>query len=133
MAESKRVTKTLIAKELGVSRQSLYYRAKKQAKDEKLKEQVLKVLETNPAYGYRRVAIALGINKRRAQRVMKKYKIRPYKRKVKLRKRKDERREPMPYENLLKSSCVIKPNTVYAIGFTYLRYKSRFYYSTSLL
>ncbi len=120
----KHVTKTQIAEELGVSRQSLYYKHKQEPKDDKLKKQILQVLNTNPGYGYRRIAIALNINKKRAQRVMRKYKIRPYKRKQRWKKRKDLKRKEMPYTNLIKGTCPIHANTVYASDFTYLRYKN---------
>lgn len=129
----KKVTKTQIARELEVSRQSLYYKSKQNPKDEDLREGIMQVLQANPSYGYRRVAIALGVNKKRAHRVMQRFKIKPYKRRVRLRKRLDMRREPMPYENLIKGTCPIQPRTVYATDFTYLRYRSRFYYLATIL
>jgi len=133
MVEQKKVTKTSIAKELGISRQSLYYRSRQESKDEVLKEQILKVLELHPSYGYRRLAIALGINKKRIQRVKQKYRIKPYKRKVRLLKRLDLQREPMPYPNMVKGSCPIRSNTMYASDFTYLRYRSKFYYLATVI
>lgn len=53
------------------------------ARDEALKQAIQAVHRQHPAYGHRRVAIELGINHKRAQRVMAKYKLRPPRRRVK--------------------------------------------------
>lgn len=132
MAKGK-VTKTQIAEDLGVSRQSLYYQSKQQPRDAELKVQILQVLEVHKSYGYRRVAIALGINKKRVQRIMHKFKIRPHKRKMRLRKRLDLRREPMPYGNLIKGSFPVRQDLVYAADFTYLPFKGRFIYLATFM
>ena len=83
----KKVTKTKIAENLGVSRQSLYYQSKQNPKDEQLKTAILELLSVHKSYGYRRVALALRVNKKRAQRLMHKFKIHPYKRKMRWKKR----------------------------------------------
>jgi putative transposase len=130
----KKVTKTQVARDLGVSRQSLYYESKQEAKDEELRDQILQVLQKNPSYGYRRLALALGVNKKRIQRVKQKYRIRPYKRRVRLRKRLDLQRKPMPYTNLLSTQGIpTQPHTAYATDFTYLRYRGQFYYLATYL
>ena len=46
-------------------------------KDEVLKQDIQAVHRQHPAYGHRRVALELGINRKRAQRVMAKYQMRP--------------------------------------------------------
>lgn len=125
---TKKLTKTRIALDLGISRQALYYKRKRQPKDEALKDAILQVLVIHKSYGYRRMALALGINKKRAQRIMHNYKIHPYKRKARWKKRLDLRLEPMPYGNLIKGSLPIKPDLVYASDFTYLPYRGRFLY-----
>ena len=61
MAATERRTKSALAKELGVSRSSLYYRPKKPDKDEALRREIERVLLKNPGYGSPRVAIALKI------------------------------------------------------------------------
>lgn len=53
------------------------------AKDEALKGQIEELHQEHPAYGHRRVALHLGINHKRAQRVMAKYTLRPPRRRVK--------------------------------------------------
>ena len=48
---SQKVTKTQLAKKLGIARSSLYYRHKRPAIDEEVKKQIESVLTDNPAYG----------------------------------------------------------------------------------
>ena len=47
------------------------------AKDEALRREIEKVMRENPGYGSPRVAMALGINLKRAARVMRKYDLKP--------------------------------------------------------
>lgn len=121
-------TKNHIASVLDTSVSSLYYQHKLPDKDDRLKQQILSVLANNPAYGHRRIAIALGIGKKRARRVMKKFSIKPTKRKSKLRKRRDERRPDAIYPNHIKSFCPISPNLVYVGDFTYIKHHDQYIY-----
>jgi len=118
----------LVARFLGISQSVFFYRPKLVNEDSKLKEQILSVLESNPSYGHRRIALALGINKKRVRRVMKQFNIKPYKRKRKWRKRRDERRPEAQFQNLIKGSFPIVPNITWVSDFTYLRFNSRFIY-----
>lgn len=59
------LTKASIAKAAGISRSALYYKSKLKPKDELLKEQILQILSINPAYGHRRLALALRVNRKR--------------------------------------------------------------------
>jgi len=86
------------------------------------------VLSTHPAYGHRRIAVELGIGKKRARRVMKLFGIKPYKRKARWRKRRDLGRPESEYPNLIKGSCPIKSKVVYAGDFTFIRWNRRFIY-----
>lgn len=99
-----------------------------QQKDASIQEQILAVLNENPSYGHRRIAIALGLGKRTIRRVMKQNGIKPYKRKARWRKRRDERRDPQPYPNLIKGYCPLRPGTVLVGDFTHLTYQSKFLY-----
>jgi transposase InsO family protein len=123
------INRSLLAQLLQLSRRILY---KKQgdasAKDTLLKEQILAVLTLHPAYGHRRVALSLGLGKKRIRRVMKQYGIKPYKRQGRWRKRRDEKRAPQPYPNCIKGSCPIQAGTVLVGDFTHLRYQSKFLY-----
>lgn len=72
MAESL-TTKTLRARELGVSRGTLYYRPKKPDKNWQIKCQIEEVLRKHPSYGSRRIAIHLKMNRKPIKRVMPSY------------------------------------------------------------
>ncbi len=73
-------TKQDLAKHLGLSRSSLYYRPKKVVADRQLKYQIEHVLHQHPAYGHRRIAICLKFNKKKIIRVMRKFGLKPYRR-----------------------------------------------------
>jgi len=52
------ISKKKLAQKLGISRSALYYESKKKIDDEALKREIMEVMDSNPAYGYRRVALA---------------------------------------------------------------------------
>lgn len=119
---------------MGVSRQYLYKTEFLQPhKDELLRGQILSVLSEFPSYGHRRIALALGLGKKRVKRVMKKYKIKPYKRMARWKKRRDDRRAPAPYINEIKNQCPIKPNYAWVGDFTYLPFKGKFLYLATFM
>jgi putative transposase len=68
---------------LGINRKNIYRVSRQELKDQKLKEQILKVHEKHPAYGHRRVALDLKLHEEKVRRVMRKYSIKPPRRKVK--------------------------------------------------
>lgn len=59
---------------------------------------------------------------------MKQYGIKPYKRKARWRKRRDERRQPAPYTNLIKGICPIRSSVIWVCDFTYIKHRGRFLY-----
>ena len=103
------------------------------AKDFVLKEQILSVLVSNPAYGHRRIAIALGVGRKRVRRIMKLYGIKPFKRRRKWIKTHDFGKPPVKYENLIKNSFPLRPQVVYVGDFTYLRWNGNFIYFSTLM
>lgn len=64
------VSKTVVARSLGVSRSSLYYASKKDRKDWMLKNKIEGVLREHQCYGSRRIAQALLLNRKGVKRVM---------------------------------------------------------------
>jgi len=118
----------VVTKFLGFSQSSFFYHPRLKTVDEILKDKILFTLSTNPAYGHRRIAIALGTGRKRIRRVMKLYGIKPYKRKGRWRKRRDKRRPEAVYQNLIKGSFPINPNVTWVSDFTYLRFNSKFIY-----
>lgn len=120
----------MLSKLFGLSRKSMYATAHEEHKHNELliKEQIISVLNMNPAYGHRRIALALGLGKKKVRRIMKEYGIKPFKRKARWRKRRDERRDPQPYPNLIKGTCPIHPGTVLVGDFTHLTHVGKIIY-----
>lgn len=126
-------TKSQLINILGLAKASFYYQDQQTSKDEQLKEQILSVLNLNPSYGHRRVALALDIGKKRARRVMKKYGIKPYKRKRAWKKRRDLRRPSAIFVNLVKGQCPLVPNHTWVSDFTYIRHQQRYIYLATFM
>lgn len=125
-------SKSELAKKLGVSRSSLYYKPRLPAKDLKLKAAIEQVLDRHKAYGHKRVADALGINRKRARRVMKIFGLAPKRRRKQLFKPKDCGQAPMAIPNLVSGTIIEAPHQVWASDFTYLPYNGRFVYLATL-
>jgi transposase InsO family protein len=129
-----KVTKTELAATLGVSRSSLYYQPKRPALDLEMKSQIESVLVDNPSYGHKRVAIELKLNKKRIRRVMKKFGLKPYRRRSKKPYKKDDlNKPPTKYLNLIKNFCPIRPGIVWVSDFTYIEFQGRFIYLATVM
>lgn len=130
----KPLTKTEIAKSLGMSRAMLYYQPKRPAIDEEIKRQIESVLADQPSYGHKRLALALKLNKKRILRVMKKFGIKPYRRRVtKPPKPADIGKPPAVFANHIQEVKPIKPNEVWAADFTWIRYQEKFIYLATVM
>lgn len=127
---SPKQSKTVMAKELGVSRSSLYYHPKLPEKDLKLKAEIEQVMSKHKAYGHKRIADALpGINKKRILRVMKLFNLKPQRTRRKAPvKRQDVGQAPMNIPNLISGTVIEAQNQVWVSDFTYLPYFGRFLY-----
>lgn len=133
-SKTKPLTKTYLAQKLGVSRQSLYYRHKRPLIDEEVKRQIEAVLTDHPSYGHKRIAPELKLNKKRILRVMKKFGIKPYRRRVKkLRKKDDEGKVAVSYTNVYKRLCPVAPFVVWVSDFTYIRFGNYFIYLATIM
>ena len=73
--------KTLAASLLGISRKCIYHKGIKEDKDLSCKHEIENLHLTHPAYGHKRVALALKWDKNKAIRIMNKYGIKPPRRK----------------------------------------------------
>ncbi len=125
---SKTTNKSALAKELGVSRSSLYYQPKLPEKDETLRLEIESIMQLNPAYGHRRVGDALGIDKKRARRVMKKFNLKPARRCKTPRKPDDLKRDNSGYPDITKTISSIAPDLIWTGDFTFIPYKGQFIY-----
>lgn len=128
------LTKAALAKELGVSRASLYYKPRRPPSDEEEKKKIMAVMEAHPAYGHRRIAIALGMNHKKTQRIMKKYGLKPKLRRGFRPAKPDDLAKPETrVENILKAICPIAPFVVWAGDFTYIWFMDRFWYVATVI
>jgi hypothetical protein len=121
-----------IAKTLGVPLSSLYYRKKLPEKDRALKIRIEEALRYHPSYGHRRLAIHLGINKKRILRVMKLFGVKPYRRRGR-KFRKHDRIVSRGYPNLVKGLVPRSEGHIWAADFTYLPFKKGFVYLATVM
>lgn len=128
------INKTQLARELGISRSSLYYQPKRPGVDEEVRRQIESVLSDHPAYGHKRIALTLKLNKKRIRRVMKKFGLKPYRRRPRRPEKKADRgKPPTAYHNLIESLAVDRPDQVWVTDFTYIRFHGRFLYLATVI
>lgn len=131
---TKKLTITQVAKKLGISRGMLYYQHKRPLIDEEVRRQIEAVLAEHKAYGHKRIAPELKLNRKRILRVMKKFGIKPYRRTVrKPRKKDDEGKVPEEEINIYKLLCPVCPNAVWVSDFTYIKFQGRFIYAATIM
>lgn len=129
-----KLKKTVLAKRLGLARSTLYYQSKKQGPDEAARILIEEVMFSNPAYGHKRIALALGWNKKKVLRLMKKFGLKPrLRRGQKWQKKGDIGLAPAPYQNLVSNWCPIAPDIVWSADFTYLKVRDAFLYLATVL
>lgn len=133
MEDEKVTTKKALAKKLNVSRSSLYYKPKKPPSDEELKKKIVLVMETHSAYGHRRIALDLRMNKKRIIRVMKRFGLHPKIMRGKPFKPNDCKQKPVPIPNLIKDQCPIRPNVIWVGDFTHVVFLGQFLYIATVM
>jgi putative transposase len=122
--------KAVCAQALGIHRKNIYRPLKQPAKDQALKQQIEAVHRQHPAYGHRRVALHLGVNHKRAQRVMAKFKLRPPRRQV---KRYSTVSTPHhSYTNLLRDVAVTQPHQVWCSDLSRIEYRGTLGYLATI-
>lgn len=132
--KKQRESKTQLAAKLGVSRSSLYYKAKRDTLDEEMKKQILIILGLNPSYGHKRIALEFSLNNKRIRRVMGKYNIKPYRQQRKSPKKpEDYGKLNTQWKNEIIGFCPIRPNVVWASDFTYIKFAGSFMYLATII
>ena len=116
-SDSAAMSKSAICSKMVISASSLYYKTRLPAKDLELKNQIEAVLCEHKAYGYRRIAIHLGINKKRVYRVMKLFGIKTKKLRRKPRFKKSKFAINSS-KNLILDLAINNPNQVWVSDFT---------------
>ena len=127
-------TVAALAKRIGVSRSAMYYRPKKPVSDEELRQKIILVMEKHPAYGSRRVATELKMNRKGIKRVMYAFGLRPRIRRGFRPAKPDDQNKPETHiPNILKQICPLHPNIVWAGDFTYFWFQDRFWYLATVI
>jgi len=121
-------SKTELARQLGISRSALYYQPRLPAKDLALKAEIEKVMAEHKAYGHKRIAIHLEINKKRIRRVMRLFGLKVQRKRKQPRKPKDLGQAPMAIPNLILGLAISALHQVWVNDFTYLPYFGKFVY-----
>lgn len=131
--KNKVIPKKELAQKLGIARSTLYYQSRKNIGDEELKKEIIEIMDSNPAYGYRRVAIALKQNGKKILRVMKNNGLKPRLCRRKWFKKRDIGLPLAQYGNYLKNLAVLDHNIAWAADFTYIKFKDRFLYLATVI
>lgn len=127
----RRAPKARIARWLGVSRRALYYEARLPAKDAALKARIEAIWRSvDSSYGHKRLALHLGVNRKRVLRVLHRFGLQPYKRRG---KRAYPGRSGAPLPNILKILEPTKPGQVWVADFTRFWYKTRWVFLATVL
>jgi putative transposase len=123
--------KTVCAEALGINRKNIYRRLLMPAKDLALKAQIESTHRQHPAYGHRRIALQLGINHKRAQRVMAKFNLRPPRRRLKHYSTCSTTQHP--YRNLLKDlGPITRPHHVWCSDLSRMVYQGTVWYLATI-
>jgi len=131
--DNSKLTKKQLASKLGVSVSSLYYQHKRPSIDEEIKNHIETVLTQNPSYGHKRIALALKLNKKRILRIMKKFNIKPLRRRLKKPLKKDDLNKPKSsFPNLIKNIKPSMPYHIWCADFTYIKFKDKFIYLATI-
>lgn len=129
-----KLSKTELAKQLEIARSTAYYQPLQPLKDWLLKIDIEEVLHRFPSYGSRRISAELEINRKPVSRVMKKFGIKPRRRRRKPRDKTDK--EPkLVYPNLLLNKEIVpdNPNKIWAADFTCIWFKKFWTYLATVI
>lgn len=132
--QTKNISKSQLARKLGISRGMLYYKHKRDLSDEILKEKIIEVMKRNKSYGHRSIALELKLNKKSILRIMQKYHLRPQKRRLKKPVKQDDIGKSLSvFKNEIELFCPIKPNIVWVSDFTYISFQGKFIYLATIM
>lgn len=131
MTHQQRTGKLALAKRLGIPVSTLYYVSRKAERDWRLKCRIEEIMREHPAYGSRNLACELGYNRKRVQRVMRLFGLKPYRRRGK--KWRKPRGIDHLYENLLLVAQPLYPHHVWVADFTELPFHGHKVYVATVL
>ena len=123
--------KSIAAQALGINRKNIYRQSELKKRDLKLREKIETTWLTHPAYGHRRLALHLAVNRKRILRVMHKYGLKPPRRKV---SRYCTRSVPRhAFTNLIKDWQPQWPHALWCSDVSYFKFQGRFWYLATIL
>jgi putative transposase len=123
--------KTALAAALGISRTHLYYVSRKDKKDWELKVRIEEALREHHSYGSRSLRDALGVNRKRIQRVMRKFGLKPYRRRGK--KWRKKKKISVICANQLQTTIPRYLGHVWAADFTEVWFEGRWVYIATVI
>ena len=122
--------KAMIARVVGVSAYHIHRTSSIDEKDAQLKVLIEKAWEKHPAYGHIRLGLHLCINHKRISRVMKKFGMKPPRRKVNhFCTRSTSHHE---YFNRIKDWKPIKPHELWCSDVSFIKFQGRFWYVATI-
>lgn len=116
---------------MNINRKNIYHQGKKLIKDLIVKDKINDVFKTHPAYGHRRLALELKMNKKKILRIMRKFNLKPprlwYKKKFITRSDPKMRNQ---FTNLLANLDLRRylPGQLWSSDLTYIKFAGRFLY-----
>lgn len=116
----------MCARALGINRKNIYRQRLQPVKDKDRQARIEEVHRCHPAYGHRRVALELGINHKRAQRVMAKFNLRPPRRQIKRYSTVSTAKHP--YHNLITDLEIDQAHQVWCSDLSALKYQGQLWY-----
>lgn len=121
----------MVAWALGINRKNIYRKSLKDEKDLALKAMIEATWVKHPSYGHLRLGWELKINHKRISRVMKKYGLKPPRRKTHHFCTISSPHEI--YFNLIKSWIPTKPHELWCADVSFIKYQGRFWYISTIL
>jgi putative transposase len=131
MRESSNLPKTALAREVGISRRTLYYRPKMPERDWEVKVKIEEALREHPAYGHKRLALHLKLNRKRILRVMHLFGLKPYRRRGK--KWLKPKEKSAVYPNLLLAYRPEYEHHIWVADFTHIRFQGKWVYLATVM
>lgn len=123
--------KKLVADCMNLNRKNIYHQEKKMIKDLTIKAKIEETFKIHPAYGHRRLALELKMNKKKILRVMHKFKLKPprlwYQKKFLTKANLAFKNQ---FSNLLENIDLLKHHQgdIWSSDLTYIKFAGRFLY-----
>lgn len=116
---------------MGISHHHLHRSSKQEQKDLSLKAIIEQVWKEHPSYGGLRLSLHLGINKKRVRRVMKKFSLKPPRRKA-ARRFCTQSTFHHDYSNLVRDITPTRKNQVWASDVSFFYFSGRWWYLATI-